>query len=65
MIACSMRHLYKNEDRSVVMTDHLLTRRQAVAQWLAATSLGIAVSEFGLSGPAQAQLLPGNAVVRS
>ena len=40
------------------MTDHLLTRRQAVAQWLAATSLGIAVSEFGLSGPAQAQLLP-------
>ncbi len=40
------------------MTDHLLTRRQAVAQWLAATSLGIAVSEFGPPGPAQAQLLP-------
>ena len=40
------------------MKDHLLTRRQAVGRWLAATSLGIVASDFFPADPAQAQLLP-------
>jgi len=40
------------------MKDHLLTRRQVVGRWLAATPLGIAASELWLADPAQAQLLP-------
>ena len=40
------------------MKDHLLTRRQAVGRWLAATSLGIAGAELWPADPAQAQLLP-------
>ena len=40
------------------MTDHLLTRRQAVGRWLAATSVGITASVLWTPDPAQAQLLP-------
>lgn len=40
------------------MTDHLLTRRQAVAQWLAATSLGVTAPALWPAAPAQAELLP-------
>ncbi|MFB9268462.1 intradiol ring-cleavage dioxygenase [Bradyrhizobium erythrophlei] len=40
------------------MANHLLTRRQAVGRWLAATSIGIAARTLWLSYPAQAQVLP-------
>jgi protocatechuate 3,4-dioxygenase beta subunit len=40
------------------MTDRLLTRRQVVGRWLAATSLGITASALWPADPTQAQLLP-------
>jgi protocatechuate 3,4-dioxygenase beta subunit len=45
--------------RQFPMKDRLLTRRQAIGRWLAATSLGIAASQLWQPDPAQAQLLPG------
>jgi protocatechuate 3,4-dioxygenase beta subunit len=40
------------------MTDRLLTRRQAVGRWMAATSFGITASVLWAPDPIQAQLLP-------